>query len=351
MSKPNLQQRRKNLIDSGQARMVAALGENGQVLGNGGILMSDTVPNFEDISIAVMRTLNSGYRKSGAVPIRLESGKFNVAVNLCEFIKAGKTELPEGRYLISYYSSSSQYRRQTIAVARNSIKGNIVLDGTFAADAKAQNIARKAAELPEIIATSEELAVACRNAIRGACGFKYIGTASKLDKRIPENDLRNYSFKFELNGKRAYMRADYVFAMAKHDWSDGLDAYGSHPVGVIITGNRRKQFKLFYGNEQGKNDISNIDHVIPQSKGGKTRVANLQMMSASENAAKGNFDIGCNVNSTKNAIASAKTMLAFARGITKGKNKLTSKAYRNALSIMRRDLAYSACCVVGLINI
>ena len=74
-------------------------------------------------------------------------------------------------------------------------------------------------------------------------------------------------------------------------WPGVNQAYGDRIAGAVVDPRGDHRWMVAYDvndrrNVVEKTDVGNIDHVLPQSSGGRTRLCNLQLMRAESNSRK-----------------------------------------------------------------
>ena len=343
-SRATRDKRKQNLIQSNLAREYAFVDANGVKRSPSSLLVSTlTPPSFSLVKKSMQSTFEKTGRDSkdydgkGRIIVRIKKKQYEINTALANYIASGHKRLPEDFELVVFYRAKSGYQMKTIGIGILGHTGTVWLADDFALSSKGMISRVKI----DCIATPQDFAKDCCLAIRKAQGFKYHGLATAIDRSVPDNDWRNYSFDVECNGVVASVRADYAFAIAKRQWDGGEDAYGYPVLGTVISGNKRKQFKFAYNFDAGKQSLSTIDHVIPQSAGGKTCVANLQIMSLKHNQSKGCNKIPVFDRERENVIGSMRIMTTFARGFVVHWRNFDAKTRRKIFSLIKEDIAYS----------
>lgn len=130
-------------------------------------------------------------------------------------------------------------------------------------------------------------AIACMDAIEQ-------GRIQKKNNGKTFSQLNALNLMVTVNGITAALRLDIALALLKRGRKLPIDAYGETVVGALCSvANNKPVWKISYAypDDNGKvasTELANIDHVFPQSKGGQTRLCNLQMMRTYNNSVKSN---------------------------------------------------------------
>lgn len=351
VSKRTRHRRRTKLLESGKTHKERAYLPDGRRMCKSDLVVENKTPTYEVVRHAFFQAGQAEEETGKYTRIYIKEIPYDISHGLEDYINEGHESLIEDYFLVSYYSPSRKYLRATVALGYRTDEGRLVIQHDLNATRKntgKRNEQKDPVKTEEyvIIGTPYELAEACKQAIKDVSGFRYHGYFA--DHLAAQNDIRNYQFQLTLNGKVANMRADCVFAMAKHDWKNGTDAYGNKPLGVVISGKKTRQFKLLYPSKNNKPNLSNIDHVIPQATGGLTRIANLQMMGQYENSVKSDRPVDCLVSRVKNAIASEIAMFFFTRSFWRSRKAFDEKTRKDVFVIARQDFVYSTKVLFGL---
>lgn len=248
----------------------------------------------------------------------------------------------DGTVGLLYLQRSSNYRRIRLSIC---VRGDF---GTY------EQV--PLSDMPLPIVTPSEFVEACGAAIDG--GHVSMPLRTVTDGKIARcvasqrSHLCQYQLDITVRGVTRALRLDLGMALVKRAESIPTDAYGDTIVGAtcLVTGKNTKYWMVTYalpdGNQVSRFDKANIDHVMPQSLGGRTRLCNLQAMRASENTKKSS-DIRADVSGEP--IRSAKVVMRLARGIgiaRKG-GLMEEDVFRSLNAICKKEMSACAEFVMG----
>lgn len=178
------------------------------------------------------------------------------------------------------------------------------------------------------------------------------GKATERGGTSQRSRLCDYRLDVSVSGVRKSIRLDIAMALVKRADRLPEDAYGDAIVGATypMVGKPTRKWVITYVTPHGHGvklpDTANIDHVIPQSLGGRTRLCNLQVMRAAANARKSSEIF---VDVTGEPGRSAKVVLSLVRGLSVARQRgdVPEGVIRSLTSICHRELSACAEFVMG----
>lgn len=205
----------------------------------------------------------------------------------------------------------------------------------------------QAHDMPMPLVEPTRFAAACSEAI-AAGRVSVTNAGGEGARRAKQPSLRTrlceYLLDVDVSGVRRSIRLDIAMALVKRADRLPVDAYGDRIEGVTfpLQGANARRWQVSYvvpgGATVPRTDVANIDHVYPQSLGGRTRLCNLQVMRASANARKSSEIF---VDVSGEPMRSANVVISLIRGIRAARRDGTVPAAvcSSVLSICKRELA------------
>jgi hypothetical protein len=199
------------------------------------------------------------------------------------------------------------------------------------------------AEIPIPFVPAGRFAQACSEAIDAG----RIAPTSPL-RRSAGSHLDDFYLIPRVAGVEAYIRLDYACAIAKRAKGMPCDAYGDRIYGVMLQDRssgkalRYKKWVVAYDYDAKRNmvrqeNVASIDHVLPQSRGGRTRLCNLQLMRIKSNSRKGSDDVP---DVSGEPGVSLKVMARLLRGVARGRSggELDEGAYADIVPVIHAEM-------------
>lgn len=211
-------------------------------------------------------------------------------------------------------------------------------------------------EMPLPVVRPDEFVSACTEAISAghvSVSERIMSDGKFVRRNVSQRShLCEYQLDVSVHGVTKPIRLDIAMALVKRAEGMPVDAYGSTVIGATypMTGKGSKRWQVTYVVPKGRfvemPDRANIDHVIPQSLGGRTRLCNLQAMRSADNARKSS-EILADVSGEP--MRSAKVVLMLAKGMSAARREgyVSDEVRRSVLSICRRELAACVDFIMG----
>ena len=284
----------------------------------------------------------------GHVRVRLLGEDVTVDRKLAEclaLVREGDSRY-EGMLCLVSLSASSKFRKATLDACVPEGHGALRLLSPF--------------ELPCPAADPSEFALACSDALsRGSVliphrmtGGHQPGDGSRRSAGRPalqRTHLCDYLLEVCLHGTRRRIRLDLAMALAKRGPQLPLDAYGKEIAGIAApVGSKKWVVAYALGDERLVRtvDMGNIDHVVPRSEGGRTRLCNLQVMRSSENSRKASAIIP---DVSGEPAVSLRVVMSLARGVAAASSagRIPEDLADSLMSVCRREVSACAGMLMG----
>lgn len=285
----------------------------------------------------------------GHVTVRLLGEDVSVDRKLAgclSLLRTGDARYGDMLCLVSL-SASSKFRKATLDACRPEAHGALRLLAP--------------SELPCPAADPAEFADACVEALsRGAVCVPHRMTgghqpgdgSTRSAGRAPSQrtHLCDYLLEVCLHGVRRRIRLDLAMALAKRGTKLPMDAYGKEIAGIAApVGSKKWVVAYALGDERLVRtvDSGNIDHVVPRSEGGRTRLCNLQVMCSAENARKASVIVP---DVSGEPVVSLRVVMTLAEGVARAhaEGRLDEDVLESAMAICRREVAACAGMLMGL---